>query len=169
MSTPQDINVMGIVRLAYTDASGNPVLVSPSSGLPGGGGSTVGGTAPTSVTVTGYSDASGNTQIDSDATPHPVTSNTPRGTYTDRSGTVTTGGSSQQIMAVNANRKSIIIENPIAATETLFFNFTSAASTTSASIGLAPGGIYSPTNFISTEAINVTATTTGHAFVAKEG
>lgn len=160
------------------DTSGNWQLASTANPLPvsvlSGGGSNasvgvIGTTAPSSVTLIGYEDASGLTQIDSDATPHPVTSNTPRGTYTSRSGTVTTGGTSQQIMAVNANRKSIIIENPIAATETLFFNFTSAASTTTDSIGLAPGGIYSPTNFISTEAINVTATTTGHAFVAKEG
>lgn len=91
------------------------------------------------------------------------------GTYTDRSGTVTAGTVSQTLMAANPIRKSILIVNPTTATENLFINFTAAASTTAVgSIPIPPGGSYSP-GFVTTEQINITATTTAHAFIAKEG
>ena len=94
------------------------------------------------------------------------------GTVTDRSGTVTTGGTNQQIMGANANRKYLLIENPPLAAETLFINLSGAASTSDGkSIQLAPGGSFEMTigTYISTEAINVTAATMGHVFIAKEG
>lgn len=93
-----------------------------------------------------------------------------QGTWTDRSGTVATGAASQTLAASNAARKRLLIENPPSATENLFFNFTSAASTTAAgSFVLVPGGSYdSESGPVSTELVAVTAATTGHAFVAKE-
>lgn len=93
-------------------------------------------------------------------------------TVFDASGTVTTGGTSQQVLPYNPNRKYLLIENPIAATETLYCNFSAAAATTgSASISLAAGGSYerSAPNFVPKDAIACTATTTGHAFTVKEG
>ena len=93
------------------------------------------------------------------------------GTLTDRSGTVATGTTSQQLMAANANRKYLLIENA-SSTESLFINFTSAASVSAAgSIELVKGGssFIMEGEFVTTEQINVTATTTAHAYIAKEG
>ena len=93
------------------------------------------------------------------------------GTLTDGSGTVTTGGTSQQVFAADPNRHYLFCGNPRGAIEDLYINFTSAASTTDGkSIDLGPGGTFwFEDNFISTEAVNVTAAGTGHAFICKEG
>ncbi|MEJ0094579.1 MAG: hypothetical protein WDN46_14440 [Methylocella sp.] len=97
-------------------------------------------------------------------------------TLTDRSGAVTTGGTSQTLVASVSARMTIFIENPctaasqnITTAESLFINFTAAASTTAGgSIELAPCGVYSTgTGPVSTEAITVTATTAGHRWTAK--
>ncbi|MEJ0093421.1 MAG: hypothetical protein WDN46_08280 [Methylocella sp.] len=101
-------------------------------------------------------------------------------TLTDRSGAVTTGGTSQTLVASASTRMTIFIENPCTgasqfggttppAAESLFINFTAAASATAGgSIELSPCGVYSTgTGPVSTEAITVTATTTGHRWTAK--
>ena len=97
--------------------------------------------------------------------------------FTDRSGTIATGGTSQQLMASNTQRRRFIIYNPatqtgqgIATAESLFFNFTSAAGVNNAtSVELTPGGIYdSGIGIVTPEQINIIAATTGHQFVAKE-
>ncbi len=96
---------------------------------------------------------------------------TRRGTLTDRSGTVATGGVSQTLAVANANRNYLLIENPTNATEPLYINFTNAAAVGgSSSISLAPGGSFTmiAPAFVSTELVTVTATTTGHAFTSKE-
>lgn len=94
----------------------------------------------------------------------------PSGTLTDRHGTITTGGTSQQIAAVNSNRKYLLIFNPPTATETLFINFTTAAAQDATSIPITPGGSFlmQAPSFVSTEAVNAVAATTGHAFGCKE-
>lgn len=108
-------------------------------------------------------------------TPQPVTPST--GTYTNRSSTIATGGTSQTLAAVNATRKQLIIQNPctaaeqgIATAEDLAINFTSAASVTGgASIILAPCGSYdSGIGPVTTELVTVVAATTAHKFIAKE-
>lgn len=91
-----------------------------------------------------------------------------RGTYTDRSGTITTGGTSQVLMAVNANRLGYLIQNPSSNIESIFVNFTDPATGAGDSIEIAPGGSLPSNLAFSTEAINIVAATTGTAFVAKE-
>lgn len=89
----------------------------------------------------------------------------------DASGTVTAGAASQQVMAAKSSRTYLMCQNPITATETLFVNFDAAASTTAGSLELAPGGSVSfhGQSFVPTGAVNVTAATTGHRFVCKQG
>ncbi len=89
---------------------------------------------------------------------------------TNRSGTVTLGGTSQQLAASNAARKRIFIQNPSAQTEVLYIDFGASASTTpGTSIELLPGGSYDSAGAPPpSDAINVTATTTSHPFIAKE-
>jgi len=100
-----------------------------------------------------------------------------QGTFTDRSGSMTTGGTSKTLAVTNSSRKRIYIENPssaagqgIAAAESLYINFTSNAGVDNGtSIELTPGGIFdSGPGPVSTEQINVNAATTSHVFIAKE-
>jgi hypothetical protein len=93
------------------------------------------------------------------------------GVLTDRSGTITTGGTSQQLAPINPTRSYLFIQNPTTATEVLYVNFTSAAAAAASSISLAAGASFTMTasDFASTEAVNVFGATTGHAFTAKEG
>jgi hypothetical protein len=94
----------------------------------------------------------------------------PSGTLTDRSSTITAGGTAQTLAASNSSRKKLIIINPSTATESLWFNFTTAAVAASPSIELKAGTRYeTDAAFISTELISVIAATTGHVFTAKEG
>lgn len=91
-------------------------------------------------------------------------------TSRDGSGTVTTGGTSQQVFGVNADRAWLFCENPVAATETLDVNIGNSASTTAGSIELAPGGVMQFLGAaVPTGVINVTAATSGHRYVCKQG
>lgn len=93
-----------------------------------------------------------------------------RAAVTDGSGTVTTGGTSQQVFAANTTRSYLMCQNPISATEALFVNIGAAASTTAGSIELAPGASISfQQQFIPTGTVNVTAVTTAHRYVCKQG
>lgn len=93
-----------------------------------------------------------------------------QGALTDRSGSITAGGTAQQLIAVNSARKYLFIRNPITATERLWFNFTTTAVADSPSIALDPGDTFvMEGTFVSTEAISVLAATTGHKITAKEG
>ena len=85
--------------------------------------------------------------------------------------TVTTGGTSQEVFDRNVRRKTLLIQNPEEATETLFVNIGASAGTTNGSIELAPGGSLNMPQgmMMTTQAINVTAATTSHRFIAKEG
>lgn len=98
------------------------------------------------------------------------------GTFTNRSGAMTAGGTSQTLAAVNASRRRLIIQNPCTAAgqgvtaESLYINFTSAAAVDGGtSVELAPCGSFdSNAGPVSTEAITVNAATTGHKWIAKE-
>jgi hypothetical protein len=93
-----------------------------------------------------------------------------RGALTDGSGTVTTGGTSQQVFASLTTRSYLMCQNPTSATETLFVNIGVAASTAGGSIELAPGSsITFSNNFIPTGTVNLTAATAAHRYLCKQG
>lgn len=122
---------------------------------------TSGQTDPLSLTTAGA------VRVDNSAVNQPIRPST--GTVTDRSGTIATGGTSQQLAATNGNRQYLLVQNPCSATEDLFVNFTAAATTTGNSVELTPCGTLSmESSFVSTEQVNVIAATTGHVFVSKE-
>lgn len=93
-----------------------------------------------------------------------------RGSWSDFSGTVAVGGTSQALIPANAARNGILIQNPTNEIEPLFINFGAAASVAGGSIELLPGQIWPPdqTTVLSSQAINVTAATAAHRFIAKE-
>lgn len=90
-----------------------------------------------------------------------------RGTLTDRSGTAT--NVSTTLMAANSTRRYLFIRN--LGGQTIWINFTTAATAASPSIQLASGETFTmENNFISTEAITVIrGGAINQSYVAKEG
>lgn len=99
----------------------------------------------------------------------PVTTSSAGATSNNGSTTITTGATFQTLLASNAARKGCLIQNPTTATEVLFVSvgIATGSATTAKSYTLNPGGSFSCAsgNFVITDNIAVTATTTGHAFV----
>jgi hypothetical protein len=90
------------------------------------------------------------------------------GVLTDRSGTITTGGTRQQLAPGNASRKYFLIEN--LSTGDLWINFGVAAVAGQPSIKIPAGaGFVMESGFVSNQAIDVLGATTAQAFAAKEG
>ena len=89
---------------------------------------------------------------------------------TNASGTITTGGAFQTLIAPNAaaNRKGCLIQNPTTATEVLYVNVGSASPSTANSFSLAAGASFScnAAGVTVSDTISVEAATTSHAFVA---
>lgn len=97
-----------------------------------------------------------------------VTVPTP-GALTDRSGAITVGGASQVLAAALATRKYLLIQN-LHASEDLWINFTTAAVADKPSVRIVAGSAFLMDGaFVTNEAVNVIAATTGHKFAAKEG
>lgn len=93
-----------------------------------------------------------------------------RGTFTDRSGSVATGGTSQQVAATNTSRNYILVQN--ISSGDLWVNFGVAAVQDQPSIKVTSGlsiEYGAAGGFIPTGAVNVVGATTGQKFAAKEG
>jgi hypothetical protein len=91
------------------------------------------------------------------------------GALTDRSGTITAGGTAQTLAAINANRVYLLIQN-LDPAEDLWFNFTTAAVIGEPSLKLTAGQAFTMEgSFVSTELVSIKAATTAHPFAAKEG
>lgn len=136
----------------------------------------IGVESSTNLPAAPYIDTNGNLSITGTVT---ATTAGYAGTFTDDSGTITTGGTSQTLAAANATRKYLVISNPpdaasqgVATAEKLCVNFTSAATLTAAgSICLNPGVTWvmgGTGGFVSTELVTVIGATTGHIYTAKE-
>jgi hypothetical protein len=91
-----------------------------------------------------------------------------QGTLTNRSGTITLGGTAQTLAAVNATRRYLFIQN--LSVGDLWLNFTTTAVAAQPSIKLAAGDSFvMEGSFVSTELVSVFGATTGQAWAAKEG
>lgn len=106
----------------------------------------------------------------SDVLPLPVSSTASGGnpvTYTNRSGTVTLGGTAQTLMAANASRQGFIVQN--VSTGDLWISSLGTAAATQPSIWLPPGSYYEPpSDGVPVAAISIFGATTGQAFSARE-
>lgn len=92
-----------------------------------------------------------------------------QGALTNQGGTIATGAAAQTLMAANAARRYLFIQN-LHATEELWFDFTATAVASEPSIRLGPWETYEmAAGFVSTEALSVIAATTAHPYAAKEG
>lgn len=98
-----------------------------------------------------------------------VTVAPPRGSFTDRSGSIATGGTSQQVAAANTSRNYILIQNVSAGD--LWVNFGVAAVEDQPSIKVLSGlslEYGAAGGFVPTDAVNVRGATTGQKYTAKE-
>jgi hypothetical protein len=92
-----------------------------------------------------------------------------QGALTDKSGTITTGGTAQQLAAANPTRRYLLVQN-LDSSNPLWINFTTTAVQTQPSIRIGVGGSFvMEAGFISTELVSVVGAVTGHAWTAKEG
>lgn len=89
-------------------------------------------------------------------------------TVTNNSNTITTGGTSQQIVAANSSRKYLLVQN---ISDTNMYLGVGYTPTTTTGILLASngGGIIFESSFIPNSAINILCATAGKAFVALSG
>lgn len=97
-----------------------------------------------------------------------VTPTPAAGALTDGSGTLTAGGTSQQVFAANTSRKYLLVQNNSA--EAMWVNFGVAAVTTQPSIQLGPNGgsIEYEDNFVPSGTVNIIGATTSDVFTAKQ-
>lgn len=91
-----------------------------------------------------------------------------RNSTTDRSGSIATGGTSQQVAAANVSRLSFSLEN--VSSGDLWVNFGVAAVEDQPSIKVSSGLSleYGAPGFVPTDAVNVRGATTGQKFSSKE-
>lgn len=86
----------------------------------------------------------------------------------DRSGSMTTGGTAQELMPANPARRYLLIQN--ISTENEWIDFGVRAVADKPSIRLSAGdSLVMESGFVSGESISIIAATTGSKFVAKEG
>lgn len=86
--------------------------------------------------------------------------------YTDKSGTVTQGGTAQTLMAANSSRRGFSVQNN--STGNLTISSVGTASTTAGFI-IAPGQMYeAPAGGVPRTAISILGATTGQRFDARE-
>ncbi|MDR6389255.1 hypothetical protein [Paraburkholderia phenoliruptrix] len=99
----------------------------------------------------------------------PVQTTPSPATLTDRSGTIATGGTAQQLAAANASRKGWRLQNT--SNGDLWFNDTggTASAAGAGSFKLASGGYYeTPVGGSSQTAISIFGATTAQTFSASE-
>lgn len=87
------------------------------------------------------------------------------GALTDRSGSITTGGTRQQVMAANTSRKYLVVANP---SDTTMYIKIGANAVSGEGIPIYPGGAYEPGPFIPTGTVDIICATTGKKFTAYE-
>jgi hypothetical protein len=107
-------------------------------------------------------------QTDNDGSLRVILVETLSGTLTDKSGTITLGGTAQQLMAANTARKGWLVQNNSAGT--LWINeIGGTAVQAQPSLSITAGSLYtSPTPGASNAAISIVGATTSQAFTARE-
>ncbi len=93
------------------------------------------------------------------------------GVIVGRSGTITTGGTPQQVMAANPARRYFLFQNPSGNAITFWVSFLSKTpAAASPAIEVKPGGtIEFEGSFVPIQEVYVYGATTGVAYTAKEG
>ena len=91
----------------------------------------------------------------------------PQYTHTDRSGTITLGGTQQTLMAANSQRRGCVVQN--LSTGDLWISELTTAVASQPSIKVPAGAEYTcSVNGIPTGALSIIGATTSQAFAARE-
>lgn len=92
-----------------------------------------------------------------------------KGTLTDGSGSLVTGGASEEIFASNASRRYLLVQN--VSTASMWVNFGGAATAGAGSVLLPANGgsLVFDGNYIPTGQVQIIGATTGQGYTAKEG
>jgi len=99
--------------------------------------------------------------------PLPVKASGNSATYTDKSGTGTSGGVAQTLAASNASRTGLWVQNQ--STGDLWISSVGTAAATQPSLWLPAGAYYEfPETGVPTTAVSIFGATTGQAFAARE-
>lgn len=97
----------------------------------------------------------------------------PAAAQIDGSGTITVGGTAQQVFSAGGGtRRYLFCQNPVAATETLFIGTPGTAGAANGSFELAAGGSLTfgaGDGFVPQGPVSVYAATTAHRFICKQG
>lgn len=106
-------------------------------------------------------------QTDADGKLLTINSGSASVTPTDRSGTITLGGTAQTAMAANTARKGFWIQNQ--STGDLWINSLATAVADSPSMKIAAGALYeNPPSGVPVGAVSIIGATTGQKFAARE-
>lgn len=90
------------------------------------------------------------------------------GPLRNRSGTITTGGTAQELAPAAAYRRYLLIQNLSAGD--LWVDFGTDAVAASPSVKIPSGSVFvMEGSFVSADSVSIIGATTGQAFVAKEG
>lgn len=90
-----------------------------------------------------------------------------QGYLTDRSGTITAGGTAQVVMVENEYRNYLFMQN--VSSGDLWINFGATAVASQPSIRLVPGDSFTmEQSFVSVESVSIIGATTGQAYSARE-
>lgn len=184
-----NVTVANLNTADYDTSAGTVIQAMIGIALPASGGPVAGGTAtsplrtdPTGTTAQPVTDGGGSLTVDDgdgsltvDGTvaatqsgTWTVTTSPNMGSLTDRSSTITTGGTSQQLAAANATRKYFLVQNLSSGTLWIDFGTNAVQSQPSVKIPVDATFIMEG-SFICTQAVHIVGATTGQAFTAKEG
>lgn len=90
-----------------------------------------------------------------------------KATSVSRSGTIATGGTAQQLMAANANRRGFVLQNQ--SSGDLYINGLATATADNNSLKIGAGGYYeTPVHHVGTGAISIIGATAGAAYFCRE-
>ncbi len=90
-----------------------------------------------------------------------------RAVAVDRGGTITAGGTAQQLMAANAARRGYSVQNQ--STGDLYINALAAATIDYHSLKIPAGSLYeTPSNHVGPGAVSIIGATTGAAWYSRE-
>jgi hypothetical protein len=93
------------------------------------------------------------------------------GTFTDKSSSITTGGTAKTLTTTNANRRNLTIQNTSSGDEWISWTTSTwvSLSATGGWYKIAPGGSYeTPSSAVTSQAFTIWGATTGQTYSASE-
>lgn len=171
LQTTGNTSLSTIATNTGTIATNTGTIATNTTGVSTAANQTTGNTSLATIATNSGTQATAANQTTGNTSLSTIATNTTRqGTLTDDSGTTSgTPSTSTTVMASNASRKYLLIQN-LDSTNNIYINFTSAASNGTGSYTLLPyGTLVQEGQYVSTEAVTVLATVASIKYSAKQG